>query len=227
LQNFFSAFIRDLAEPQEVVEMELKERKKKNLRRIRRLGPKSSYRKGKKVMKEKPALAHDDISEVVPELIATFVTDSYRNTSLKDTGSSPVTKSTADKNEDITSNHASIDEEASDPQVCLPAPLSFQCSQQASSEAVKENTRDVRSKTRKKKLLQASGSVANTTKKGGSSDSLNSGIKQGNVRFQTACKNNQANGFDREKETREMLYDAATLGLGNIPGVLMQASSLF
>ena len=30
LQNFFSAFIRDLAEPQEVVEMELKERKKKS-----------------------------------------------------------------------------------------------------------------------------------------------------------------------------------------------------
>ena len=73
---------------------------------------------------------------------------------------------------------------------------------------------NARSKTRKLKLLQANGSVVNTTEKGVSSDSLNSRIKQGNVRFQTACENNQADGFDREKETQEMLYDATALGLG-------------
>jgi hypothetical protein len=53
-----------------------------------------------------------------------------------------------------------MDEEASGTQIHLPTPLSSQYSQQAFSEAVKENTKDARSKTRKLKLLQASGSVA-------------------------------------------------------------------
>jgi len=63
------------------VEMELKERKRKKLRRTRRLGPKYTYRKGKKVKKDIHVLAHSGISHVVP--------DSYRNTSLKDNDSSP------------------------------------------------------------------------------------------------------------------------------------------
>jgi len=205
-QNSYSDFIRDLAKPQEVVEMELKERKRKKLRQIRRIGPKYTYIKVKKVKKDRHALAHSGLADVVP--------DSYRNTYLKDNGSSPAIKSSSDKHEDITSNHASMDTETSDAQASLPSPLSSQCSQQASSEAVKENNRNARSKTRKLKLLQASGSVANTIEKGVSSDSLNSGIKQGNVRFQTAYKDNQADGFDRDKETQEMLHDAAALGLG-------------
>jgi hypothetical protein len=61
--------------------MELKERKMKKLRRTRRLGPKYTYRKGKKVKKDIHVLVHSGISDVVP--------DSYRNTSLKDNDSSP------------------------------------------------------------------------------------------------------------------------------------------
>jgi len=61
--------------------MELKERKRKKLRRTRRLGPKYTYRKGKKVKKDIHVLVHSGISDVVP--------DSYRNTSLKDNDSSP------------------------------------------------------------------------------------------------------------------------------------------
>jgi len=36
----------------------------------------------------------------------------------------------------------------------------------------------------------------------------------GNVTIEAAYKDNQADGFDRDKETREMLHDAAALGLG-------------
>jgi hypothetical protein len=41
------------------------------------------------------------------------------------------------------------------------------------------------------------------------------GIQQGNVRYQITCNNNQADGFDKEKEFQEMIQDAVTLGLGN------------
>ena len=68
--------------------------------------------------------------------------------------------------------------------------------------------------------MQANGSVANTTEKCVSFDSLSLGIKQGNVRFQTACENNQANGFDIDKETQEMLHDAAALGLGTFQDLI-------
>ena len=123
----------------------------------------------KKVKKDRHALVHSGLADVLP--------DSYRNTSLKDNGSSHAIKSSSDKHEEITSNHASMDTETNHAQASLPSPLSSQCSQQASSEAVKENNRNCRSKTRKLKLLQTNGSVANTTEKGVSSDSLNSGIK--------------------------------------------------
>lgn len=72
-----------------------------------------------------------------------------------------------------------------------------------------------RSKTRKLKMLTASGRVANTTEESVSVDSLNLGIQQGNVRYQITCNNNQADGFDKEKEFQEMIQDAVTLGLGN------------
>jgi len=64
-------------------------------------------------------------------------------------------------------------------------------------------------------LLQASGSVANTMEDCDSSDSLNSGIQQGNIRFQITCMKHPDNGFDSEKETQEMIQDAVALGLGN------------
>jgi hypothetical protein len=206
LRNSYSDFIRDLAEPQEVVDMERKERKRKKLRPIRRIGPKYTCIKRKKVKKNRHALANRGLTDVAP--------DSYRNKYLKDNSSSPAIKSSSDKHADITPNHASMDTETSDAHTILPSPLNSQCSQQASSESIKENNRNARGKTRKLKVLQASGSVANTTEKGVSFDSLNSGIKQGNVRFEAAYKDNQADGFDRDKETREMLHDAAALGLG-------------
>ncbi|KAH8494053.1 hypothetical protein H0E87_020713, partial [Populus deltoides] len=206
LRNSYSDFIRDLAEPQEVVDMERKERKRKKLRPIRRIGPKYTCIKRKKVKKNRHALANRGLTDVAP--------DSYRNKYLKDNSSSPAIKSSSDKHADITPNHASMDTETSDAHTILPSPLISQCSQQASSESIKENNRNARSKTRKLKVLQASGSVANTTEKGVSFDSLNSGIKQGNVRFESAYKDNQADGFDRDKETQEMLHDAAALGLG-------------
>jgi hypothetical protein len=206
LQNSYPDFIRDLAEPQEVVDMERKERKRKKLRPIRRIGPKYTCIKRKKVKKNRHALANRGLADVAP--------DSYINKYLKDNSSSPAIKSSSDKHADITPNHASMDTETSDAHTSLPSPLNSQCSKQASSESIKENNRNARSKTRKLKVLQASGSVANTTEKGVSFDSLNSGIKQGNVRFEAAYKDNQADGFDRDKETREMLHDAAALGLG-------------
>ncbi|KAH8518039.1 hypothetical protein H0E87_000005, partial [Populus deltoides] len=209
LQNSYSDFIRDLAEPQEVVDMELKERKRKKLRQIRRIGPKYTCIKRKKVKKTRLALANRGLADVAP--------NSYRNKYLKDNSSPPAIKSSSAKHADITSTHTSMDTETSDAHASLPSPLSSKCSQQASSESIKEiqeNNRIARSKTRKLKVLQASGSVANTTEKGVSFDSLNSGIKQGNVRFEAAYKDNQADGFDRDKETREMLHDVAALGLG-------------
>ncbi|KAL9399431.1 hypothetical protein Peur_008392 [Populus x canadensis] len=64
-------------------------------------------------------------------------------------------------------------------------------------------------------MLTASGRVANTTEESVSVDSLNLGIQQGNVQYQIICNNNQADGFDKEKEFQEMIQDAVTLGLGN------------
>jgi len=64
-------------------------------------------------------------------------------------------------------------------------------------------------------LLQASGSVANTMEDCDSSDSLNSGIQQGNIRFQITRMKHQDNGFNSEKETQEMIQDVVALGLGN------------
>jgi hypothetical protein len=209
LQNSYSDFIRDLAEPQEVVDMELKERKRKKLRQIRRIGPKYTCIKRKKVKKTRLALANRGLVDVAP--------DSYRNKYQKDNSSSPAIKSSSAKHAAITSNHASMDTKTSNAHTSLPSPLSCQCSQQASSESIKEikeNNRNARSKTRKLKVLQVSGSVANTTENGVSFDSLNSGIKQENVQFEAAYKDNQADGFDRDKETRAMLHDAAALGLG-------------
>jgi len=48
-----------------------------------------------------------------------------------------------------------------------------------------------------------------------SSDSLNSGIQQGNIRFQITRMKHQDNGFNSEKETQEMIQDVVALGLGN------------
>ena len=148
LRNSYSDFIRDLAEPQEVVDMERKERKRKKLRPIRRIGPKYTCIKRKKVKKNRHALANRGLTDVAP--------DSYRNKYLKDNSSSPAIKSSSDKHADITPNHASMDTETSDAHTSLPSPLSSQCCQQASSESIKEikeNNRNVRSKIRKLKVL--------------------------------------------------------------------------
>ena len=60
-------------------------------------------------------MALNDISCIVP--------DSFRNTSKKENGSPPAIKSSTDKHEDITSNHASMDIETSDTQAYLPTLL--------------------------------------------------------------------------------------------------------
>jgi len=117
LQNSYSDFIRDLAEPQEVVDMERKERKKKKLRPIRRIGPKYTCIKRKKVKKNRHALANRGLADVAP--------DSYRNKYLKDNSSSPAIKSSSDKHADITPNHASMDTETSDAHTSLPSPLNL------------------------------------------------------------------------------------------------------
>jgi hypothetical protein len=67
-QQSFSAFIRDLAEPQEVVEMELEGKiKDKKLRRTRGLAPKSSFSKRKNMMKVRSFAAH--ISDGAPTFL--------------------------------------------------------------------------------------------------------------------------------------------------------------
>uniref|UniRef100_B9IP89 Uncharacterized protein n=1 Tax=Populus trichocarpa TaxID=3694 RepID=B9IP89_POPTR len=60
--------------------------------------------------------AYDGISDDAPELLATNVTETIKNTSLKDTSPSPVTKSADDEKEDKNPNYASMDEEASETQ---------------------------------------------------------------------------------------------------------------
>ena len=100
--------------------MELQEKKRKKLRRTRRLGPKYTYGKGKKGKKDRHALALNDISDIAP--------NSFRNTSQKENSSPPTIKSSTDKHEDITSNHASMDTETSDTQAHLPTLLNSQCS---------------------------------------------------------------------------------------------------
>ncbi|XP_073265324.1 uncharacterized protein [Populus alba] len=112
-------------------------------------------------------------------------------------------------------NYASTDDETSVMHLHLPPLLNPQSNPQTFSDATNENTNEKNSKTRKLKLLQASGSVANTMEDCDSSDSLNSGIQQGNIQFQITCTKHQDNGFDSEKETQEMIQDAVALGLGN------------
>lgn len=74
-QQSFSAFIHDLVESQEVVEMELEEKtKEKKLRRIKRLAPKSSYRKRKKLMKVR-SMQLMLVSDGAPHLLAMEVTN--------------------------------------------------------------------------------------------------------------------------------------------------------
>jgi len=65
-------------------------------------------------MKDRSVVAYDGISDdIAPELLATNVTETKKNTSLKDTSPSPVTKSADDEKEDKNPNYASMDEEAS------------------------------------------------------------------------------------------------------------------
>jgi hypothetical protein len=210
-QQSFSAFIRDLAEPQEVVEMELEGKiKDKKLRRTRGLAPKSSFSKRKYVMKVRSFAAH--ISDGAPNLLAMKVTSTQNNTPLQDTTPSPVIESSGiGKNH----NYASIDDETSGKHLHLPPLLNPQSSPQTSSDTTNENIKRNSNKIRKLKLLQASGSVANTMEDCDSSDFLNSEIQQGNIRFQITCMKHQDNGFDSEKETQEMIQDVVVLGLGN------------
>jgi hypothetical protein len=58
--------------------MELEGKKEKKLRKTRSLVHKSSYRKGKKLMKDRSVMAHDGISDDVPKLRATNVTDTKK-----------------------------------------------------------------------------------------------------------------------------------------------------
>ena len=115
-QQSFSAFIRDLAEPQEVVEMELEGKMKdKKLRRARRVAPKSSFNKKKNVLKVKSFAAH--IPNGAPNLFAMKVTSTQNNTPLQDTTPSPVIKSSGiGKNH----NYASTDDETSVMHLHLP-----------------------------------------------------------------------------------------------------------
>jgi len=177
-QQSFFAFIRDLAEPQ-VVEMELEGKiKDKKLRRTRGLAPKSSFSKRKNVMKVRSFAAH--ISDGAPNLLAMKVTSTQNNTSLQDTTPSPVFESSGiGKNH----NYTSMDDETSGMHLHLPPLLNPQSSPQTSLDATNENANENSNKIRKLKLLQASGSVANTMKDCDSSNSLNSGIQQGNIRF--------------------------------------------
>jgi hypothetical protein len=210
-QQSFSAFIRDLAEPQEVVEMELAGKiKDKKLRRTRGLAPKSSFNKRKNVMKVRSVATN--ISDGEPNLLAMKVTSTHNNTPLQDTISSPVIESSSvGKNH----NYASMDDETNGKHLHLPPLLNPQSSPQTSAYTPNESTNGNNHKIRKLKLLQASGSVANTMEDCDSSDSLNSGIQQGNIRFQITSMKHPDNGFDSEKETQEMIQDAVALGLGN------------
>jgi hypothetical protein len=210
-QQSFSAFIRDLAEPQEVVEIELAEKiKDKKLRRTRGLAPKSSFNKRKNVMKVRSVAAN--ISDGEPNLLAMKVTSTHNNTPLQDTISSPVIESSSvGKNH----NYASMDDETNDKHLHLPPLLNPQSSPQTSAYTPNESANGNNHKIRKLKLLQASGSVANTMEDCDSSDSLNSGIQQGNIRFQITSMKHPDIRFDSEKETQEMIQDAVALGLGN------------
>ena len=126
-----------------------------------------------------------------------------------------IIKSTDVGKEGKNPNYAFMDDKTSGIHFHLPPLLNPQSNQQTSLEATNENTNEARRKIRKLKLLQASGSVANTTEDCDSSDSLNSGIQQGNVRFQITCMKNQDNSFDNEKDTQEMINDVVALGLRN------------
>jgi hypothetical protein len=162
------------------------------------------------MMKVRSFAAH--ISDGAPNLLAMKVTSTQNNTPLQGTMSSPVIESSGvGKNH----NYASMNDETNGKHLHLPPLLNLQSSPQTSADATNENANENSHKIRKLKLLQASGSVANTMKDCDSSDSLNSGIQQGNIRFQITCMKHQDNGFDSEKETQEMIQDVVALGLGN------------
>jgi hypothetical protein len=108
-----------------------------------------------------------------------------------------------------------MDDETNGKHLHLPPLLNPQSSSQTSVDTPNESANENSHKIRKLKLLQASGSVANTMEDCDSSDSLNSGIHQGNIRFQITYMKHPDNGFDSEKETQEMIQDAVALGLGN------------
>jgi len=200
-----------LAEPQEVVEMELAGKiKDKKLRRTRGLAPKSSFNKRKNVMKVRSVAAN--ISDGEPNLLAMKVTSTHNNIPLQDTISSPVIESSSVRK---NHNYASMDDETNGKHLHLPPLLNPQSSPQTSTYTPNESANGNNHKIRKLKLLQASGSVANTMEDCDSSDSLNSGIQQGNIRFQITSMKHPDNGFDSEKETQEMIQDALALGLGN------------
>lgn len=210
-QQSFSAFIRDLAEPQEVVEMELEGKiKDKKLRRPRGLAPKSSFSKRKNMKKVRSFAVH--ISDGAPNLLAMKVTKTQNNTPLQGTMSSPVLESSGVRK---NHNYAFMNDETNGKHLHLPPLLKPQSSPQTSTDTTNEIANRNSHKIRKLKLLQANGSVANTMEDCDSSDSLNSGIQQGNIRFQITCMKHQDNGFDSEKETQEMIQDVVALGLGN------------
>jgi hypothetical protein len=106
----------------------------------KRLVPKYSYNKRKKVKKDRCVLAYDGISAEDLEFPVTNISDHQKDTSLKDTSLSPVTRSAADEREERNPNHASTEEEVRGTEVCLPASLNTQCSQQGSLDAKRKTT---------------------------------------------------------------------------------------
>jgi len=76
----------------------------------------------------------------------------------------------------------SVEEEVRGTEDCIPASMGAQYRKQGTLDEGQKNHMIVRGKTRKMKVLTANGSITNTINESGSSDSLNSGIQQGNVR---------------------------------------------
>jgi hypothetical protein len=96
-----------------------------------------------------------------------------------------------------------MDDETNGKHLHLPPLLNPQSSPQTSADATNENANRNSHKIRKLKLLQASGSVANTMEDCDSSDSLNSGIQQGYIQFQITCMKHQDNGFDVKRRLKK------------------------
>jgi hypothetical protein len=74
-----------------------------------------------------------------------------------------------------------MDDKTSGKHLHLPPLLNPQSSPQTSSDTTNENANENSNKIRKLKLLQANRSVVNIMEDCDSSDSLNSGIQQGNI----------------------------------------------